>query len=382
MKKTTVAILGSRGIPNRYGGFEELAEHLSTGLVSLGYDVFVYNVHNHPCPDKSWKGVHRLFCRDPENIVGPAGQFIYDLNCINDSRKRKFDVIIQLGYTSSSIWHRRLPSGSKVITNMDGLEWKREKYSHLVRRFLKYAEKLAVYNSHALIADNIKIQDYLQETYQVVSDYIPYGADIDILTSKNENTPLSIFCTVTKKVIPLKKEHFFLLIARLQPDNHIEEIIQGVLQSKTHLPLVVIGNHKSRFGKKLAKKHASDKVIFAGGMFQPETLHKLRNQSRIYFHGHSAGGTNPSLLQAMAASAFICAHNNPFNRSVLGEDGAYFTKPAEIASIIDQEIYRKDREEIINNNIIKIKKQYNWKNVICSYESLIQKVLSKQQKNS
>ncbi len=376
MKKTTVAILGSRGIPNRYGGFEELAEHLSTGLVTLGYDVCVYNVHNHPCPDKTWKGVHRLFCHDPESIVGPAGQFIYDLNCINDSRRRGFDVIIQLGYTSSSIWHRRLPRHAKIITNMDGLEWKREKYSRLTKLFLKYAEKLAVHNSHALIADNNKIQDYLQETYQVESDYIPYGADTDIFTSKNEKKPLTIFCAVTKKVIPLKKEHFFLLIARLQPDNHIEEIIQGVLMSETHLPLVVVGNHNSHYGKKLVKKHISKKIVFTGGMFQADILNQLRNQSRIYFHGHSAGGTNPSLLQAMAASALICAHDNPFNRSVLGADALYFTKHADIASIIDEKTDQKDREKMVKNNVTKIIKQYNWSNIINNYAALIEKVLS------
>ncbi len=382
MKKTTIAILGSRGIPNHYGGFEELAEHLSAGLVSLGYDVYVYNVHNHSCPDKTWKGVHRLFCYDPENIVGPAGQFIYDLNCINDSRKRKFDVIIQLGYTSNSIWHRRLPSDSKIITNMDGLEWKREKYSRLARRFLKHAEKLAVQHSDALIADNIKIQDYLQETYQVASDYIPYGADNGILSSKNKNHSLTTFCVANKRAVQLENEGFFLLIARLQPDNHIEEIMQGTLLSKTQLPLIVVGNHKSRYGQKLVKKYASDKIIFTGGIFQSETLHQLRNQSRIYFHGHSAGGTNPSLLQAMAASALICAHDNPFNRSVLGADGLYFISSADIASIIDQEKDKKNRKEMIKNNFNKIIKQYNWNSIINNYEALIKKVLSKPQENS
>ncbi len=378
IKKTTIAILGSRGIPNHYGGFEELAEHLSAGLVSLGYDVFVYNVHHHPCSEKKWNGVNRLFCYDPERIIGLAGQFIYDLNCINDSRKRGFDVIIQLGYTSSSIWHKRLPSNAKIITNMDGLEWKRQKYNRITRRFLKNAELLAVRNSDVLIADNLEIKDYLQKTYQVSSVFIPYGADNCILEPTNRGNTTQIVIPVNNSEIELKKNEFFLLIARLQPDNHIEEIIQGVLHSGVQQPLVVVGNHKTRYGKILFKKYASQLVLFTGGIYQSSLLGQLRSQASLYFHGHSAGGTNPSLLQAMASSVPICAHDNPFNRSVLGADAFYFRKPTGIASIINQNHNKQQQPVMCKNNLKKIKQHYCWDKIVRDYEIIIKNIVIKQ----
>jgi len=128
-----IGILGSRGIPNHYGGFEQFAGHLSTGLVKQGAEVWVYCSHDHPYTGESWNGVHLIHCYDPERSIGALGQFVYDFNCIRDSRKRDFDIILQLGYTSSSVWHRLLPEKPVVITNMDGLEWKRSKYSRAGR---------------------------------------------------------------------------------------------------------------------------------------------------------------------------------------------------------------------------------------------------------
>ncbi len=119
--------------------------------------------------------IHKM---DPEKWMGTAGQFIYDLNCILDSRKRGFDVILQLGYTSSSIWGWLLPKKAIVITNMDGLEWKRSKYSRPVRRFLKFAEKLAIKTSDYLISDSVGIQKHLKTAYNADSEYIAYGADL------------------------------------------------------------------------------------------------------------------------------------------------------------------------------------------------------------
>lgn len=150
-----IAILGSRGIPNNHGGFEQFAEYFSVYLASNNHDVYVYNSHDHAYQDKEFKNVNIIHCYDPESKLGASGQFIYDLNCILDSRKRNFDVILQLGYTSNSIWYWLLPKKPVIITNMDGMEWKRSKYSPKVRKFLKYAEKLAVKSSDYLIADSI-----------------------------------------------------------------------------------------------------------------------------------------------------------------------------------------------------------------------------------
>ena len=171
-----IAIIGTRGIPNNYSGFEQFAENFAVFLAKERYDITVYNSHNHKYQKPYFKDVKIIHCFDPEYLVGTFGQFIYDLNCILNSRRQNFDVILQLGYTSNSIWHFLLPKAAKVVTNMDGLEWKRTKYTLLAQKFLKYAEKLAAKSSDVLIADSLGIQTYLKKKYKLESTYIPYGA--------------------------------------------------------------------------------------------------------------------------------------------------------------------------------------------------------------
>jgi glycosyltransferase involved in cell wall biosynthesis len=254
-----------------------------------------------------------------------------------------------------------LPKKTTIITNMDGIEWKRSKYSVNVRKFLKYAEKLAVKSSRQLVADSEAIKDYLDEKYKVNSVFIPYGAEV----FSNPN-PSSL------NQYDLNPEEFFLLIARMQPDNHVEEIIKGVLDSETKFPLVVVGNMKNKFGEYLIRKYTSDQIRFVGGIFDKTLLNQLRFFSKIYFHGHSAGGTNPSLLEAMAASALICAHDNPFNQSVLGADASYFQTEVEITKLINMGFTKSMEMQWIVNNLEKIKNKYSWDKIIQSYFNLFQ----------
>ncbi|NQV02707.1 MAG: DUF1972 domain-containing protein [Bacteroidia bacterium] len=354
-----IGILGSRGIPNNYGGFELFAERLSVELVELGHEVWVYNSHSHPFKEKHWKGVNLIHCLDPEKYIGISGQFVYDFNCIRDSRKRDFDILLQLGYTSSSIWYRLLPEKPKIVTNMDGLEWQRSKYNSFVQRFLKYAEKLAVKSSDLLIADSEVIRDYLMQTFQVTPTYITYGADVFQTPDADRLSGFSV-----------EPQKYLLLIARMQPDNHIEEIIRGVLESGCTLPLLIVGDCTNRYGKYMERRYSSDLVRFLGPIFHTETLNQLRYFSKLYFHGHSSGGTNPSLLEAMAASATICAHDNPFNREVLGEDAFYFTHSLEISEIIRHSQGQQADNLFIQRNVRKIKTRYGWKEIISAYEQI------------
>jgi hypothetical protein len=169
-----IGILGTRGIPNAYGGFEQFAGQLSIGLLQRGHEVFVYNSSLHPYKESEWNGVKIIHCRDWENKIGTAGQFIYDLNCIRDSRKRNFDVLLHLGYTSDSVWHALWPKKAINIINMDGLEWKRSKYNKPTQHFLKWAEKLAAKHAHTMIADSPDMQQYLFNTYGRRPLYITY----------------------------------------------------------------------------------------------------------------------------------------------------------------------------------------------------------------
>lgn len=355
-----IAILGTRGIPNKHGGFEQFAEYFSTFLVSKYHNVYVYNSHDHPYQKTSFKGVTIIHCYDPEFKIGTAGQFIYDFNCIMDARKRNFDVILQLGYTSNSIWHRLLPKKPLIITNMDGMEWKRSKYSNSVKRFLKYAEKLAVKSSDYLISDSLGIKTYIQDVYNKKSKFIAYGATV----FKNPNSEVL-------KSFNLKPHNYGLLIARLEPENNIESIIEGFHKSNANYDLIIFGT-LNVYGQKLKKTFAKDQRIrFLGANYDQEALNNLRYYSRYYFHGHSVGGTNPSLLEAMASSALIIANQNIYNKSVLQNDAVYFEVHNDIVQIINNDSYFEIKETLVNNNLKKIKEHYNWLKINSSYESFI-----------
>jgi glycosyltransferase involved in cell wall biosynthesis len=353
-----IAILGTRGIPNFYGGFEQCAEYLALGLVNNGFEVIVYNSHNHPYKESNWNGVKLVHCYDPEDKLGTVGQFIYDFNCIVDVRKRNCDIILQLGYTSSSIWGWMLPKKSIITTNMDGLEWKRTKYSNMVRKFLLYAEKLGVKYSDYLISDSLGIKEYLNEKYNADSTFIAYGATL----FDNANTHIL-------QPYDLKPYEYNILIARLEPENSIEIILDGVVESDLQIPFLVIGKHLSSFGEYLKNKYSNYKHIqFIGGIYDISTLNSLRHYSNIYFHGHTVGGTNPSLLEAMASSAFICANDNSFNRYILGDDSLYFHNSRDIAETLNNVDHTSEAyHNYINNNRKKITEVYDWNLIIAKY---------------
>jgi hypothetical protein len=360
-----IAIIGTRGIPNFYGGFEQFAEFVSIGLVNKGHDVTVYNSHTHPFKEKVFKGVNIIHCYDLEDKIGTAGQFFYDLNCIIDSRKRNFDVIIQLGYTSSSIWSRVFPKKAVLTTNMDGLEWKRTKYSSIVQRFLLYAESLAIKHSDYLISDSIGIQNYIEEKYSKKSTYIPYGADVF------ENSKESLLSQYN-----IAPNDYNLLIARLEPENSIEIILDGVLRSSSSRPFLVIGKYESKYGEYLKNKYSADKrVQFLGGIYNQEILNNLRFFSNLYFHGHTVGGTNPSLLEAMASSALICAHENIFNRAILNGSAFYFSNSADVALFLESKC-KIDHQKFILDNLDKIKSLYTWDRIINQYEQHLIQITS------
>ena len=355
--KLNIAILGTRGIPNNYGGFEHIAGYLARGLVEKGHSVTVYNSHKHPYQKKEWNGVRIIHCFDPENLVGIAGQFIYDLNCILDSRKRNYDIILMLGYTSSSVWGRLYPKKSIVVTNMDGLEWQRTKFSKPVRSFLKYAEKLAVRSSRFHVADSPVIKDYLDNKYGIKSKYIAYGADLDPEVNEDHLADYG-----------LQKQSYFLLMARMEPENNIEMILDGFCLSSAEIKFIVIGNTGNGFGTYLVDKYKDEKrIVFLGAIFNEQKVQSLTSFCSLYFHGHSVGGTNPSLLDAMASKAPLAAHANAFSKSLLKENAVFFNNPADVCEIIDSNMYANQMH--IMNNYETIVTEFAWNNIINKYEN-------------
>lgn len=359
-----IGILGTRGIPNTYGGFEQFAEFFSVFLKQKGHEVYVYSSSSHEYQEKEYRGVHLIHCKDPEEKVGTIGQFVYDLNCIRDARKRDFDILLQLGYTSNSVWHRWLPKKPIILTNMDGLEWKRTKYSKKVRRFLKYAESLAVKSSDYLIADSVGIQDYLKQTYDVPSTYIAYGTFV----FEDQNPGIL-------SEYDVKPFQYNMLIARMEPENSIETILDGVVKSGENTPFLVIGkSDANKFGAYLTHKYGEyPNIRFLGGIYNLEHLNNLRFHSKVYFHGHTVGGTNPSLLEAMGSRSLIAAHDNQFNEAILGEEAFYFSDADGVARILNKVQDKEAHEALLSGNIEKIKTTFSWDIINNAYLALMEK---------
>lgn len=195
------------------------------------------------------------------------------------------------------------------------------------------------------------------ETYNAESQFIAYGANI--FNQPNE--------TDIEQYNEAKPYLYNMLIARLEPENNIEKILDGVVMSESDLPFLVIGKYETRFGDYLKQKYADEKrILFLGGIYNQLHLNNLRYFSNLYFHGHSVGGTNPSLLEAMASNSFIVAHDNIFNKSVLGENAFYFSDKERVSKILDT-LVKKDHEHLIRANERKIKDFYSWEKINKKY---------------
>lgn len=361
-----VAILGTRGIPNHYGGFEQFAEYFSVYMVQKGHEVYCYNSHNHPHQEKTFQGVHILHQHDPEYKYGTFGQFIYDYNCILDARQRNFDVILQLGYTSNSIWFFLLPKKSVIVTNMDGIEWKRSKYNRAVQQFLRFAERLAAVTSDHLVADSLGIQSFLKKRYGKDSTYIAYGAhpfnqpDVSVLQKYQ-----------------VQPDQYHMLMARFEPENNLEMVLDGVVLSGQNTPILVIGKHETKYGTYLKNKYKKHTHIrFLGAIYQINDLNNLRYFCHFYFHGHSVGGTNPSLLEAMASQAFILAHSNDFNKGILKENAFYFKNAQEVKNLL-LTVQKNSNLQFVTNNFQTIEREFNWNHINEQYLQLLEQCLER-----
>ncbi len=359
-----IAITGTRGIPNRYGGFEQFAEGLSVRMVKKGQEVLVYNPEDHEFKESNFKGVNLIKISAPFKWNPPLSSLLYDFLCLRDALKRKPDLIFNCGHTPSVFLKiLRNPKKIPIIFHMDGMEWKRKKWGWFARAYLRFSERLAVKWADYQVVDNLEIQHYYQKKYGITPANIAYGADIP---TENE---------VNKELLPVEyyeiinKEPYFLVISRLEPENNTDLILKAFLKSGTEDQLVVIGNTNTKFGKKLVKEFGKyTNIKFLGPVFDKQILNIFRKHSKAYVHGYSAGGTNPSLLEAMAVSCTIFTHDNSYNRSVLGENAFYFST----VSLL-KEYFRglgklgKKKDEKIKENLIRIKENYSWDRVCDQY---------------
>jgi glycosyltransferase involved in cell wall biosynthesis len=352
-----IGIIGTRGIPNRYGGFETFAAQISPRLVARGHQVFVYCSHDQAYRQATINGVNLVFRYNPESLLGTAGQFIYDLNCNLHSRIHPFDVILHLGYTSDAVWTGLWSSRAKHLTNMDGMEWQRSKYASPVQSYLKKAEKRAAKGSDMLIADSTAILDYLESHYPTPARFISYGAEI----------PGSFDSTVQGRFV-VDPYLYDLLIARAEPENNIEMAIEAKLGENSAVPLLIFSN-ETNFGIRMKGRYRHEKMIrFEQANYLEEVLNSLRHYSRYYIHGHSAGGTNPSLLEAMACGCRILAHDNRFNRSVLAGNAGFYKDALQLTDLLKQNWSVEEFLPQTQKNLEAIRTNHHWDFITDEYE--------------
>lgn len=360
--KPRLVILGTRGIPARYGGFETFAEELAVRLVDRGFEVTVY-CEEHESPDSvdSYRGVRLVHVKALS--IGPLSTIIFDLKCLWLARNTH-DIAYMLGYGSALFCFIPRLWGSEVWINMDGIEWCRSKWNWVAKLWLRIMERAATWTANRLIADAVGIREHLRSRYASLPEVtvIPYGA----------------YCVEEEPGLHALEElglvagGYYLIVCRLEPENHIREILEGFIASSSECPLVVVGDSSAPTKYVHALRQLDDQRIqFIGTIYDRETLQSLRWHCRAYFHGHSVGGTNPSLLEALACGNRVIAHENEFNKEVAGECADYFSSPAEISQLVNrlegQEALVKPRADIQN----RVREKYDWEDVTGSYLKLL-----------
>lgn len=359
-----IAIIGTRGIPNRYGGFEQFAEELGTSLVKNGHEVIVFNPRDHSYAEAEFNGVKIIRQKENLQFIPALSTLLYDYFCLKAALKLNPDILFSCGY-SSALFLRVLKNPEKVpvIIHMDGMEWQREKWGWIARIFLKWNEKLAIRWADGQIVDHPEILKYFLTKYEVKTKYIPYGANIVANQTEEGRKKSEDFEFLDKK------KEYFLVISRLEPENHIEIILQAWLNSKQDHLMVIVGDTGTKHGNFLLKKYARfQNITFLGSIFDKNILDSLRRNCKAYIHGHSVGGTNPSLLEAMAMSCFIFAHDNIYNRNVLGKNAIFFSDVTMLADFFSSINRHMDyKKKFSKRNHLKIQKEYNWEKVTKQY---------------
>jgi len=358
-----VAIIGSRGIPAKYGGYETFAQELSVRLVKMGMQVEVFCDKTENGSDL-YEGVNLKYsvCTKTSNPLK------YYHNSVRMAEKSN-DIILICGaagalFIYSKIFHRKVT----YLTNMDGIEYLRTKWTLPKRLFVRFCIWTSVYLSDYVIADSKSIREFLLKNY-IISDkriiQIEYGADI------NDKSDLSLLDEYN-----LKPNGYYLVVSRLEPENNIDCIIRGYIKSDIQKPLIVVGNLlKTKYVNGLLQ-FKSDKVRFFGGVYDKSKLEALRSGCIAYFHGHSVGGTNPSLLEALGSGNIIIAHNNVFNREVTDNKMKYFSTPEECCKAI-LEVERLSKEDVLEYKqlaIKRVKDYYNWERIAQDYYNALFKI--------
>jgi glycosyltransferase involved in cell wall biosynthesis len=370
INKPKLSILGCRGIPAKYGGFETFAERLALYLTDRGWQVTVYCEDNHSQKqeifEEFWQNIRLVHI--PLAGTGAFWSILFDWKSTLHAA-RENNLILTLGYNTAvfSAWYRL--KGVTNLMNMDGLEWRRRKWKLPEKIWLYVNDRAGAWLANHLIADHPGIKKYLSN---VVSPdkitMIPYGTepvgqpDVSLLQPYN-----------------LSPNEYSIVIARAEPENHIEEIVSAFSSKKRGHKLIVLGRYlpeKFPYHRQV-RKLASEEVIFPGAIYEKPVVDALRFYARLYLHGHSVGGTNPSLVEALAAGSPVLAHDNRFNRWVAGTGAHYFQDREDCAEQFDLLLDNADElSKMKQASLSRYEEEFSHNKDLKAYEALLTKYVT------
>lgn len=370
----SLAIMGIRGVPARHGGFETFAEYLSLYLVEHGWNVTVYcqgDSAEKSIRQDRWQGINRVII--PVAQSGAVGTIVFDWKSIRHVLGTEQDLVLTLGYNTASFCLPYRFKGICNLINMDGIEWKREKWHFYERAWLWLNERCGCWLGNHLVADHPEIANHLAT--RVSRDkitMIPYGAP-----EVTEANPALL------APMGLKPGRFVTVIARPEPENSVLEIVRAFSRHPRGYRLVMLGKYKpdENFFHREVLDAASDEVLFPGAIYDKEVVQAIRLYGRFYIHGHRVGGTNPSLVEALGAGSAVLAHDNRFNRWVAGEEAHFFADEDECSTELNRLL--DDDEEIARMQAASRKifqKTFTWGKVLAKYEWLLEDWLQRSRK--
>lgn len=371
-ERPSLFILGTRGIPAAHGGFETFAERFAVHMVTQGWDVTVYcqkavspgTGRDGSIDVDTWRGVRRITIAVAGS--GARSTVLFDWRCIRHAR-RLTGVFLVLGYNTACFLPMLRNRAHAVITNMDGIEWRRAKWSFPARAWFFLNERLACFVSTALIADHPEIATHLaRHGKNEKITMIPYGAD------RIENAP-----TASLQLYGLEPERFVVSIARIEPENSILELVRAFVRRQRSYSMVCVGPfdpEASRYHRRISEA-ASGAVLFPGAIYDKPTIAALRRHALAYVHGHTVGGTNPSLVEALGAGSAVVAHRNRFNQWTAGPDQFYFSTEDECDRVFQR---LSDDADAVNRArsaaVRRYQTAFTWDGILTAYRDLCERL--------
>lgn len=354
-------MMGTRGVPAAYGGFETAVEEVGRRLADRGHDVVVYT-RGAQTRQREYLGmevVHLPALRQKQ-LETLSHSAVSSLHAVTHRRPSMAFVFNAANSPFLPILRAR---GIPVALHMDGLEWRRSKWGPRGKAYYRWAEEFGVRYADALIADAPGIAEYFEAEFSVPTELLRYGAPT------LEDAPIN---GITG--LGLEPEGYHLVVARFESENHVREIVEGYRRSAATLPLVVVGSapYSAEYTQSIHRAANGDaRIRFLGGVYDQELLDGLYVHARTYVHGHSVGGTNPSLLRAMGAGTAVIAYDVNFNREVLDSRGWFFEHAHELREIFaDVESDADTTSVYAGHNRDRVDDIFRWDRVADGYENL------------